>query len=76
MENQIYMVSLNRAGDNFGHSVFMPPWVDSANEATVFSDKSEEFRLLTLRKQAIENARREYHFISDALPNYDLPVSP
>ena len=76
MENQVYMVSLNRAGDNFGHSVFMPPWVDSANEATVFSDKSEEFRLLTLRKQAIENARREYHFISDALPNYDLPVSP
>ena len=68
------MVSLNRAGNNFGNSVFMPPWVDSENEATVFSDTKEEFKLLTLRKEAIDNARQDYHFIPDTLPSYDLSV--
>ena len=75
MENQIYMVSLNRAGEQFGHSIFMPPWVDGALPATVFADYVEDFKTLTLDKKVIHQARTAYPFLDNRLPSYDIPVA-
>lgn len=72
MENQVYLLSLNRAGDNFGQSVFMPPWVDAQHPATTFADTAEQYKLLTLTKDVIAHARRDYHFVDDRLGNYQL----
>ena len=75
MENQIYMVSLNRAGGNYGHSVFMPPWTDENTPPVFFAEHDEEYKMLTLDKAAIAQARKEYHFLDDRLPSYNLPAT-
>ena len=75
MENQIYVLSLNRAGDFFGQSVFMPPWVDDTMAPTVFNEHSEHSLLLTVDRKAINYARNEFHFLDDRLPSYELPVT-
>ena len=75
MENQSYVVSLNRAGDEFGASVMMPPWVDENEHPTFFSDHDEQFKLLTLDTKALDKAQQEFHFLSDRLSSYQLPVS-
>jgi len=75
MESQVYFVSLNRAGANFGQSVFMPPWVDAEHPSVQFEDTAEHCQLLTLRQEAIDRARQQFQFLGDRLPNYDLPVA-
>ena len=74
MENQIYMVSLNRAGENFGHSVFMPPWTDEHTAPVFFAEHDEQYKTLTLDKSAINYARNEFHFLEDRLPSYNMPT--
>ena len=74
MENQIYVLSLNRAGDYFGHSVFMPPWVDDTIQPTTFAEHNEQSLLLTVERKALDYARDEFHFLDDRLSSYDLPV--
>jgi len=74
MENQVYVVSLNRAGDYFGQSVFMPPWVDENRQPTFFADHQEQCILLTLQRKELDYAREEFHFLDDRLTSYDLPV--
>ena len=74
MENQIYVLSLNRAGDYFGQSVFMPPWVDENTHPVLFDAHTEQSLLLTLDRQALNHARDEFHFLDDRLPTYNLPV--
>ncbi len=74
MENQIYVLSLNRAGDYFGQSVFMPPWVEETLYPTLFDEQKEHSLLLTLEKTALNYAREEYHFLDDRLQSYDLPA--
>ncbi len=75
MENQIYVLSLNRAGENFGNSVFMPPWVDESNHSVEFAAHDEQFKHVQLSKAAIEQAREEFHFLDDRLPSYELPAT-
>lgn len=75
MENQIYMVSLNRAGNNFGHSVFMPPWVDENFLPDFFDEQQEQFKILTLDKAKINHAREEFHFLDDRLASYDIETT-
>lgn len=75
MENQVYVVSLNRAGNNFGNSVCMPPWVDENTRPVVFAEHNEQFKTLALSKTAIQQAREEFHFLDDRLPSYELPVT-
>lgn len=74
MENQVYLVSLNRAGDYFGQSVFMPPWVDESIQPTFFADHQEQCLLLTLERKVLDCAREEFHFLDDRLASYDLPL--
>ncbi len=65
LENQVYFLSLNRAGANYGNSVFFPPWVDDNLSATHFHAHDEHFCRLTLNKQALNYARENFPFVRD-----------
>ena len=74
IENQVFFLSLNRAGAYYGNSIFCPPWVDEDREPTVFSEHDELFQRLTVDRAEIEFARERYSFLRDRLDSYDLPV--
>jgi nitrilase len=77
LENQCFVVSLNRAGDDYGGSIFCPPWVDADIHPTVFDARAEEFRLLTVHRAGLNTARATYSFLRDRLDDYTrdpLPV--
>lgn len=69
MENMTYLLSLNRAGTFFGRSIFCPPWVDESHPELVFPDV-EAFRILSVRRRELDEARQTYPFLRDRLPNY------
>jgi len=69
MENQVYMLSLNRAGAHYGQSLFCPPWMDFQHPCDQFSDQDEDFRHLVFDTQAIARARR-YPFLKDRRNDY------
>lgn len=74
LENQLYLLSLNRASDAFGASLFCPPWVDETCPPTVF-EVGEEFRRFVVDLSEITLARRTYAFLADRLPEYEtLPI--
>ncbi|MGM0693208.1 MAG: carbon-nitrogen hydrolase family protein [Pseudomonadota bacterium] len=56
MENQLYWLSLNRAGGEWGQSLLSPPLVDDDTPPLIFG-RDEQWRWLTLEKQAIDRAR-------------------
>ncbi len=70
LENQVYLLSLNRAGEDFGASLFCPPWVDGTQPATVFGN-AETLQMFTLDKAVIKRARETYPFLADRLDDYD-----
>jgi nitrilase len=72
MENQIFFLSLNRAGQSWGNSVFCLPWMDENTPPERFSHRDEEFRHLTLDKRQLFKAREDYTFLKDRLPDYDV----
>lgn len=75
LENQVYFVSLNRAGTHYGDSLFVPPWVDQHHQPTRFAQHDEQLQYLTLAKSAIDNARRDYPFLQDRRSHYPLAES-
>ena len=74
LENQVYFLSLNRAGKNFGNSVFCPPWVDEVTTPHVFAAHDEDFKRLTLSRSEINAARETYSFLKDRRDGYDFDV--
>lgn len=70
LENQVYYLSLNRAGVNYGSSVFCPPWVDHQVEAQVFP-KEEVFLFFDLEPAAIEKSRATYPIRLDTRDDYE-----
>lgn len=74
IENQVYLLSLNRAGEHFGHSIFCKPWSDEKNTPYTFDEHREHCEILTLEKSSIDTARSRYTFLDDKLASYDLPV--
>ncbi|MFT5261233.1 MAG: putative amidohydrolase [Saprospiraceae bacterium] len=73
MENQVYLLSLNRAGTHYGQSLFCEPWIDEKNAAVEFDHHEEQFMRLELHKQVLLNARDNYTFLKDRLSTYNLP---
>ncbi len=74
MENQVYLLSLNRAGEDFGGSMLCPPWIDERGEIIRFSD-AETLTVLSVDPAQIEAVRKAYTFLADVRPSYaDLPV--
>jgi nitrilase len=77
LENQCFVVSLNRAGADYGESIMCPPWVDADTHPTRFYAHTEDIRLLTLDRAALDEARATYSFLRDRLDDYGadpLPV--
>ncbi|MDH5353989.1 MAG: carbon-nitrogen hydrolase family protein [Gammaproteobacteria bacterium] len=70
LENQLYLLSLNRAGKDYGDSIFCPPWIDESHPATGFSSHDEDFHYLTLDHRVVINVRDQYTFLKDRLAEY------
>ncbi len=70
MENQLYLLSLNRAGECYGDSIFCLPWMDEKHAEVNFSKKDEEFRYLQIERDSIDRAREQYAFLKDRLDDY------
>ncbi|WP_158294522.1 carbon-nitrogen hydrolase family protein [Halomonas urmiana] len=74
MENQLYWLSLNRAGAEWGRSLFCPPLVDDDHPAYAFGS-GEEWHRLTLDKAALREARRRLPLGTDRRADLDaLPL--
>ena len=72
MENQVYLLSLNRAGKNYGSSLFCFPWMDETHPAAAFADHAEEFRFLELDTNLPDETRSMYTFLKDRHAKYSL----
>lgn len=75
VENQVLLVSLNRAGADYGRSLIVPPWVDAANPVVAMPEHDEAFHVLTVTAADIDAVRRTYPFRNDRRADYAaLPV--
>ncbi len=75
LENQIYLLSLNRAGKNYGHSLFCGPWSDQQNPAFEFPQHDEALIYLEIDPATITKTRENYSFLADRFKSYaDLNV--
>lgn len=75
LENQVYFLSLNRAGENYGNSLFCPPWQDEQTPPTAFDEYAEDFRVIKLDHATLTTARQDYTFLKDRLSSYDLELA-
>lgn len=69
LENQVYFLSLNRAGEAWGNSIVCPPWVDGDCVPDVFGS-DEEMRLITLDRELINSVRATIPLRQDRLSDY------
>lgn len=67
LENQVYLLSLNRAGENYGQSLFCEPWVDNETQPFQFND-GEQLKTFELTKEQVYKARDKYTFLKDRRP--------
>lgn len=74
LENQVFFLSLNRAGETYGKSLFCLPWQDENTPPVEFSETAEEFRVITLDPEIQAKARRDYTFLKDRLDDYRINV--
>lgn len=74
LENQVFFLSLNRAGETYGNSLLCPPWQDEKTHPLRFADTDEDFQLITLDRQKLIEARSEYTFLKDRLKDYRIRV--
>ena len=74
IENQIYFLSLNRAGKNWGNSLHCLPWMDENTHPINLPEHDERFEVVTLRKSEIRSVRENYTFLKDRLESYDLAM--
>ena len=70
LENQIFFLSLNRAGKDFGASVFCPPWIDETVSPLVFPDTAEALLQCEVDPARISVVREDYSFLADRLSAY------
>lgn len=70
LENQIYLLSLNRAGADYGGSALCHPWMDETRPKSLFDAHREDLRWFDIDASEIAAARRDYSFLKDRLPDY------
>ena len=70
LENQIFLLSLNRAGENYGESILCYPWMDENTSPLKFPKCAEAFEFLTLDRARISQARETYTFLKDRQESY------
>ncbi|WP_170765647.1 carbon-nitrogen hydrolase family protein [Ruegeria lacuscaerulensis] len=74
LENQVYFLSLNRAGTNYGNSLFCLPWQDENTPPVNFAETAEDFREISLDRATLQKARKDYTFLKDRLEDYRIEV--
>ena len=75
VENQIYFLSLNRAGQHYGDSLFVPPWIDENIRPSGFPAHDEACQLFECRKESMRTARQDFAFLAERLRTYELPLN-
>ncbi|MEM9605365.1 MAG: carbon-nitrogen hydrolase family protein [Pseudomonadota bacterium] len=73
LEHQVYWLSLNRAGADWGHSLLCPPWVDETTQPVTFDTRASS-EVIELARAALAEARTRYPFRQDALGDYSSVV--
>ncbi|MEK6205048.1 MAG: carbon-nitrogen hydrolase family protein [Amylibacter sp.] len=73
MENQVFFLSLNRAGEYYGNSRLCYPWMDENRMPVLFAQHNEQFVLLEINKVEVKAVREAYSFLKDRLPDYTIP---
>ena len=71
MENQVSMLSLNRAGEGWGGTMICPPWCDEETPLRRLGTE-EAFVHFTVDAEEIARVRTRYAFLRDRLTSYDL----
>lgn len=74
LENQVFFLSLNRAGGSYGNSLFCLPWQDENTPLLQFSELDEDFQIIKLDRETQRQARHDYTFLEDRLKDYQLDV--
>lgn len=69
LENQMYFLSLNQAGEYFGESICCPPWVDDNHQPVVMGCE-EGFRVVEIELQELQRVRAGVPYAKDALADY------
>lgn len=69
LENQVYFLSVNRAGDHWGGSIFCPPWVDGQSDRITLGTE-EVARSFDVEQETVAQVRANYPFRADRLPDY------
>lgn len=72
LENQIFFLSLNRAGATYGNSLFCPPWQDENTPPTQFAATEEDFRVITFERATLDKTREDFTFLKDRLEDYRI----
>ena len=72
MENQVYLLSLNRAGTDYGGSLFCPPWVDDDHLPQYFPTHEQAFVSLELDPDLLTRVRSRYTFLKDRHRAYSI----
>lgn len=72
LENQVFLLSLNRAGAAYGGSLYCPPWQDENTHPVRFAKTDEDFRVITLKQSTKRAARETYTFLKDRLATYQI----
>lgn len=75
IENQIFFLSLNRAGPAFGSSCLAWPWMDDNRPMLDFDPISEDFRRLQIDRAELFAARANYSFLQDRRESYSACMS-
>lgn len=74
LENQVFFLSLNRAGQTYGNSLFCLPWQDENTPPLQFAETAEDFQVITLDRETQRKARRDYTFLEDRLEDYRIEI--
>ena len=73
IENQCFLLSLNRAGQDYGNSLFCYPWMDETQGPQQFAEHAEDFRYIEIERHRLDEARSTYTFLRDKWDSYDMP---
>lgn len=70
IENQIYFLSLNRAGERYGNSIFCTPWVDEQNPGVRLPQRAEKLETIRVDPNRIKCVRAKYSILDDRFDDY------
>lgn len=71
----MFLLSLNRAGEHYGTSLFCFPWRDETRDPEPFAEHDEELRKTVIDRQNLREARAGYPFLKGHWDCYDLLIS-